>query len=91
MPTLKVRIVIVVRKKGRYGLAIPKYISLTARSDEEDETAELYRELEKIKKERAEQRELEVHHLKTVTPMSLTQYFLIGTRKGCRRTGKTRI
>lgn len=33
---------------------------LTLDSDEEDETAELLRELEKIKKERAEQRDREV-------------------------------
>ena len=32
-------------------------------SDEEDETAELLRELEKIKRERAEQREQEVSQL----------------------------
>lgn len=34
--------------------------SLTDYSDEEDETAELQRELEKIKRERAEKREQEV-------------------------------
>ena len=35
-------------------------VGLTAYSDDEDETAELMRELEKIKKERAAQREREV-------------------------------
>ena len=35
-------------------------ILIVASDDEEDETAELMRELEKIKKERAEQREREV-------------------------------
>ena len=37
-------------------------ISLTKPSDEEDETAELMRELEKIKRERAEQKAKEVLH-----------------------------
>lgn len=36
---------------------------LSSRSDEEDETAELQRELEKIKRERAEKREQEVVYL----------------------------
>lgn len=44
---------------------------LTANSDEEDETAELLRELEKIKKERAEQREREVIFLRLGTPRFL--------------------
>lgn len=38
-------------------------VLMHASDDEEDETAELMRELEKIKKERAEQREREVGHL----------------------------
>jgi hypothetical protein len=41
-----------------HGRSISVYLILL--SDEEDETAELLRELEKIKRERAEQREREV-------------------------------
>ena len=51
--------VIAARKKGERSVAwIFKY-SLRGISDEEDETVELMRELEKIKRERAEQRERE--------------------------------
>lgn len=39
---------------------LPRQETLTLHSDDEDETAELQRELEKIKRERAERREQEV-------------------------------
>ena len=58
-------------------------------SDEEDETAELLRELEKIKKERAEQREREVNFFSRATPQErLGTDFVEGKRKGCRRAGE---
>lgn len=50
---------IVARKKGECSVAWAFEYYLTGISDEEDETAELMRELEKIKRERAEQRERE--------------------------------
>ena len=51
---------IVATKIGQHSLTISMSLELKTISDEEDETAELLRELEKIKKERAEQREREV-------------------------------
>ncbi|KAL8640229.1 MAG: hypothetical protein Q9228_002821, partial [Teloschistes exilis] len=55
MPTQKTPVVQVVRKRGNAGRP-PMTLSLLicGSDDEEDETAELLRELEKIKKERAE-------------------------------------
>lgn len=55
---------IVVKKKGwfQYSCQVQVTFELTSSSDE-DETAELMRELEKIKRERAEQKEKEVNRL----------------------------
>lgn len=55
---------IVVKKKGwfQYSCQVQVTSELTSSSDE-DETAELMRELEKIKRERAEQKEKEVNRL----------------------------
>ncbi len=46
-----------------YGLLNLEYTADRASDDDEDETAELQRELEKIKRERAEKREQEVSQL----------------------------
>jgi hypothetical protein len=54
-------------------------------SDEEDETAELMRELEKIKRERAEQREKEVSHVPPLLSTKCVELFCSHTfRKGKR-------
>lgn len=45
---------------GSYSYSVPLGANVKLSSDEEDETAELLRELEKIKRERAEQRAQEV-------------------------------
>ena len=51
--------------------------------DEEDETAELMRELEKIKKERAEQREREVGlHIRSTGLKGTADVWITGARKG---------
>lgn len=65
---------------------------LTAASDEEDETAELLRELEKIKKERAEQREKEVcpDSSRHVCAATIDSYYTTGTRKGRPRAREAR-
>lgn len=64
MPTQKTPAVKVVRKRGNAGRSPTTFSLLTCGSDdEEDETAELLRELEKIKKERAEKQAEEVHDL----------------------------
>lgn len=60
-----------------------------ASDDEEDETAELMRELEKIKKERAEQREREVG-LGLIKGCAQLIRLVAGARKGCQRSGATR-
>ena len=61
MPTRTVLGVKAVRMKGSKQESYTSWGQLILNSDEEDETAELMRELDKIKKERAEQREKEVH------------------------------
>lgn len=57
--------------------------------DEEDETAELMRELEKIKKERAEQREKEVGRTDSFR-LAHSSFPHLGTREGSSGTGATR-
>lgn len=66
------------------------YVLLTHQpsDDEEDETAELMRELEKIKRERAEQREREVSQ-KSKGRWTPSTNSLIGARTGCKRTRET--
>lgn len=64
MPIQKTPVVRVVRKRGNAGRP-PMTLSLLiycSDDDEEDETAELLRELEKIKKERSEKQAEEVHN-----------------------------
>lgn len=57
---------------GRTLDPVPRTNKLTNRSDDEDEAAELMRELEKIKKERLEQKEKEVSRF--LTPLiSITE------------------
>lgn len=63
MPTQKYLVVLVVMKTG---IAIHPLLSVSdlltrGSDDEEDETAELLRELEKIKKERADKQAQEVY------------------------------
>lgn len=56
----QVMMMIVAMTTGVWYPACPKDTMFTSYSDDEDETAELQRELEKIKRERAEKREQEV-------------------------------
>ena len=61
MPIPKVPVALVVKRIGTPLVRRTSFYSLTCSShDEEDETAELLRELEKIKKERAEKQAEEV-------------------------------
>lgn len=67
MPIQKTPVVRVVRKRGNAGEPLTTFSPLIFNSeDEEDETAELLRELEKIKKERAEKQAEEVHQHRSV-------------------------
>lgn len=55
-----------VRKRGRF-LQVKRFFAnsdFLSEGDEEDETAELLRELEKIKRERAEQRAQQVYSMR---------------------------
>jgi hypothetical protein len=62
---------------------------LTRYSDDEDEAAELMRELEKIKRERLEQKEKEVRPFLSVSPYRLLP--ILGTRTCCKGRGATRV
>ena len=62
---MRIQMVLGVRAVMKIGMAkdvvhFGRLMLIHASDDDEDETAELMRELEKIKKERAEQREREV-------------------------------
>ena len=95
MQTPKVLQVAAVVKIGDFSLSGDWCNALTVASDdEEDETAELLRELEKIKKERAEQREREVRltdYLLRWIKSSNSEYRSVKRPRKSRRSGNTTL